>query len=227
MKVLLQKPLISRRRLNIIVAMVMCFTLTSCQYSTPTWDLFEHTYLISRDRQRFVLMATSGLIRWPEGFIAQFPDGGVPIVMQERVSVWQFDPKTLAFFRLAELQKPVDIGSRIHWISIYGWDAEGNLYVSLQGNKGSTSDTPEVKHVFQIAPGSVAEVPSAPDVSASVQQEPEIDRKLWVDLSVPVVGVEKPMTISIKSRYEDSYRAMWEMAADGSVRRIGDRFKQR
>lgn len=226
LKVLLKQPLISRRWLSIIVVMLICFTLSSCQYSPPYWRTEGH-YLISRDAQKFVVMANSEMVRQPEGFIAQFPDGGTDILVEQRISVWQFDPRTLAFIRLAELQRPTDIHSRILGTYLYGWDEEGSLYVALNGNKGRTSDTPKVTHVFRIAPGSVTEVPSAPDVRESVQQGPDIDLKLWILLDQPWHGRDNPITVSMKSRYEDSYLAIWEIAADGSgVHRIGYRFKQ-
>ena len=205
----------------LLPAVFLLFLLgASCHYSEPKWVLVGRQSLITRDVSRFVVSGQAALVRTPEGFVAQFPDGGAWQFDEEKVCVWQFQVSDLSYTLLAEIPRPKEVHSGFQFFG-EGWDQDGSFYISVSGNRGKTSDTPRVKRTYRIErPGQVTEIASAPDVRASVQHEALANEKLLVDLDQKP-GAET-MRIGISRNYKEPYRYEFEMLPDGAVRRISE-----
>jgi hypothetical protein len=147
--------------------------------------------VVHRDEARFAFAVVSSLERQPEGFVATFPDGGTPIVKEQKIRVWTADVSAKAApampEKLAEIERASDIRSGLN-VHCLGWDSSGAFYIRIIGRTGKTSDTAFVRHVVRISPDhSSSEVSLEPDLHQSLQSGPLVDHRLLVDLA-PVGG---------------------------------------
>jgi hypothetical protein len=89
-------------------------------------------------------------LRWPEGFIAQFPDGGSAKVVEQRASIYIVDVETRSLRLVGTILPPSEIRSGFS-VRMLGWSIDGSsCYAELFGHSGLTSDTPVARRSYQL-----------------------------------------------------------------------------
>ena len=205
-------------RIRLTLSLVLVLILSGCRYSSPAWQIESYHVAVNRDENRFGFAVASSLERQPEGFVATFPDGGTPIVKEQKITVWSVvtgDNNSTIPEKLAEIPRPADIvsGLNVHCI---GWETSGAFYIRVTGHAGKTSDTAFLRHVIRINPDhTYIYVTDEPDLKQSLQAGPPVDQKLFVDFT----PIEGNLQVSVSRGVRVSYTGVrFRVMPDGDVR---------
>jgi hypothetical protein len=148
------------------IAISLCLALTGCSYSAPRWQHRIESGIPLPNSTLAVIAVKSESLRWPEGFIAQFPDGGSAKVVDRRASFYIIDTETHSQKLIGTLLPAPDIRSGFS-VRMLGWSTDGSeCYAEIFGHSGATSDAPIARHLYRIdATGETGprEIPSPPD----------------------------------------------------------------
>jgi hypothetical protein len=149
-----------------LAAVALCVSLVGCTYSAPRWQHQIESGIPLPGSTLAAIAVRSESLRWPEGFIVQFPDGGSAKVVERRASIYVVDTESRTQTFVGTLVPNAKIRSGFD-VRLLGWSPEGSeCYAELFGHTGVTSDTPVVHQLFRVSvTGKVApqEIPSAPE----------------------------------------------------------------
>jgi hypothetical protein len=173
------------------IAITLCLALTGCYYSAPRWQHQIESGIPLPNTALAAIAVKSESLRWPEGFIAQFPDGGSAKVVERRASIYIVDTATRSQKLIGTLFPAPDIRSGFS-VRMLGWSTDGSeCYAEIFGHSGATSDTPIARQIYRIDVSgqiSPSEIPSPPDRMVSPKNG-EFDAKrrlhIWAtDVSI-------------------------------------------
>jgi hypothetical protein len=172
-------------------AIALCVALAGCTYSAPRWQHQIESGIPLPGSALAAIAVKSESLRWPEGFIAQFPDGGSAKVVERRASIYIVDTETSSQRLIGTIRPAPEIRTGFG-VRLLGWSTDGSeCYVEVFGHSGVTSDTPVARQVYRLgATGQTGprEIPSPPDTMVSPRNG-EFDTKrrlhIWAtDVSV-------------------------------------------
>jgi hypothetical protein len=146
-------------------AIALCVALAGCSYSAPRWQHQIESGIPLPGSGLAAIAVKSESLRWPEGRIAQFPDGGSAKVVERRTSIYIVDTENRTQRLIGTILPAPEIRSGFG-VRILGWSTDGSeCYVELFGHSGGTSDTPVVRQVYRvgatdpIGPSAIASLP--------------------------------------------------------------------
>jgi hypothetical protein len=152
------------------VAIGFCLALAGCTYSAPRWQHQIESGIPLPGSALAAIAVKSESLRWPEGFIAQFPDGGSAKVVARRASIYLIDTEARTQKLIATIVPPPDIRSGFG-VRLLGWSTDGlECYGEVFGHSGDTSDTPVTRQVYRMDASGVIgprEIASLPGTSVS------------------------------------------------------------
>lgn len=189
-----------------LATIASCIVLAGCSYSPPRWQHEIESGIPLPGTVFAAIAVKSESRRWPQGFVAQFPDGGSTIVVEQRASIYIVDTVTRSQKLIATLQPGRQIRSGFA-VGMMGWSTDGSdCYAELFGQSGTTSDTPVVRQLFRIAVSGKSpaeEISSVPDNIVSPKNG-EFDAKrrlgIWAtDVSIQTWTPEgAPTTVLLR-----------------------------
>jgi hypothetical protein len=167
-----------------LATIAFCITLGGCSYSAPRWQHEIESGIPLPGTVTAAVAVKSESLRWPQGFVAQFPDGGRAIVVEQRASIYLVNTGVSSQKLIATLQPGRQIRSGFG-VRMLGWSTDGSdCFAELFGHSGTTSDTPVVHQVFRIAVAGenpAAEISSLPgDIVAPKNGEFDAKRRLLI-----------------------------------------------
>ena len=155
----------SFKRLPGYYAFLICLELAGCTYSAPRWQHQIESGIPLPGGALAAIAVKSESLRWPEGFLAQFPDGGSAKVVERRASIYLIDTEKRSQRLIGTIRPAPEVRSGFG-IRLLGWSTSGSeCYLEVFGHSGVTSDTPVVRWLYRIdAAGVIApdEIPSIP-----------------------------------------------------------------
>ncbi len=173
-------------------AFTLCFALTGCSYSAPRWQHQIESGIPLPHSTVAAIAVKSEALRWPEGFIAQFPDGGSAKTVERRASIYIVDTESRAQKLVGTIHPAPGIRSGFS-VRMLGWSIDGSeCYAEIFGHSGATSDTPFARHVYRIdATGQTppSEISSPPDSMVSPKNG-EFDAKRRLHIWATSVSVQ-------------------------------------
>jgi hypothetical protein len=175
--------------------LAICFSiaLAGCSYSAPRWQHRIDSGIPLPGTTLAAIAVKSESLRWPEGFIAQFPDGGSAKVVERRASIYLIDTEGRTNRLVGTLVPGPEIHSEFN-VRLLGWSPDGaQCYAQLFGHRGATSDTPDARQLFRIGVSSnigVQQISSPPETMVSPKNG-EFDAKrqlhIWpTDISLQI-----------------------------------------
>jgi hypothetical protein len=146
--------------------LVLCLALAACSYSAPRWQhRIESGIPLPRSTVAAIAVKSESL-RWPEGFLAQFPDGGSAKIVERRANIYIVDTEMRSQKLIGTIHPSPDIRSGFG-VRMLGWSVDGSeCYVEIFGHSGTTSDTLEARHLYRLGAAGQSgpnEIPSTPD----------------------------------------------------------------
>lgn len=174
-----------------LAAIALSISLAGCSYSPPRWQHEIESGIPLPGTVIAAVAVKSVSMRWPQGFVAQFPDGGSTIVVEQRASIYLVNTEARSQKLIATLQPGREIRSGFG-VRMLGWSTDGSdCFAELFGHSGTTSDTPVVHQAFRVAIGGKSpaeEISSVPENMASPKNG-EFDAKrrlaIWAtDVSI-------------------------------------------
>jgi hypothetical protein len=173
--------------------LAVCVTLAGCSYSAPRWQHQIESGIPLPGSTLAAVAVKSESLRWPQGFIAQFPDGGSAKVVERKASIYTVDTESRAQKLIGTIAPGPEIRSGFD-VRLLGWSPDGSeCYAELFGHTGATSDTPVTRELFQIAVNGESgpkEIPSSPErMLAPKNGEFDAKRQLHIwatDVSIQV-----------------------------------------
>ena len=151
-------------------AIALCVALAGCSYSAPRWQHQIESGIPLPGSTLAAIAVKSESLRWPEGFIAQFPDGGSAKVVERRASIYVVDTESRTQRLIGTLTPGPAIRSGFD-VRLLGWSPDGSeCYAEIFGHTGATSDTPVARQVFRVSlAGEIGprEIPSSPETMVS------------------------------------------------------------
>lgn len=131
-------------------AIALCLALASCTYSEPRWQHQIESGIPLPGGTLAAIAVKSESLRWPEGFLAQFPDGGSAKVVERRASIYLIDTDTRSQRLVGTIRPAPEIRSGFG-VRLLGWSTDSSeCYVEVFGRSGTTSDTPVARRVYRI-----------------------------------------------------------------------------
>jgi hypothetical protein len=172
-------------------AITLYVVFAGCSYSAPRWQHQIESGIPLPGSALAAIAVKSEALRWPEGRIAQFPDGGSAKVVGRRASIYIVDIETRSQRLIGTILPAPEIRSGFG-VRILGWSPEGSeCYVELFGHSGVTSDTPVVRQIYrvsatnQVGPSGIESLPDS--ILSPKNGEFDVRRRLHVwatDVSV-------------------------------------------
>jgi hypothetical protein len=139
------------KRVSGRIAISLFAALVSCSYSAPRWQHQIESGIPLPGSTLAAVAVKSESLRWPEGFIAQFPDGGAAKVVEQRASIYLIDTEMHTQKLIGAIAPGPEIRSGFD-VRLLGWSPEGSeCYAELFGHAGVTSDTPVTHQIFRIS----------------------------------------------------------------------------
>lgn len=174
-------------------AIALSIGITGCAYSAPRWQHQIESGIPLPGSTLAAVAVKSESLRWPEGFIAQFPDGGSAKVVERRASIYVIDTEHSTQRLIGTLVPMPEIRSGFD-VRLLGWSPDGSeCFAELFGHIGDTSNTPVARQLFQIGVTNEVgpkEIPLSPETMISPKNG-EFDAKrrlhIWpTDVSLQV-----------------------------------------
>jgi hypothetical protein len=131
-------------------AVALLILLGGCNYSAPRWQHQIESGIPLPGSALAAIAVKSEALRWPEGFIAQFPDGGSAKVVEQLASIYIIDTESRSQRLIGKIHPAAEIRSGFG-VRLLSWSKDGSeCYVELFGHSGVTSDTPVARQVYRI-----------------------------------------------------------------------------
>lgn len=119
------------------LSMVILMPTTGCTYGQPLLHIAIANHVMAPDSGRTAFAVHAIRLREATG-LAAFPDGGVPLVLNEGVAVYLCDLATLKVDRVWQQDRPARFRSGFGpWVG--PWTKDG-IYFSVRGYTTSTTD---------------------------------------------------------------------------------------